>query len=379
MELEENKVLIVDDTPANIEVLKEILEEQGFNIAVAKNGKQALLYAPKFEPDIILLDIMMPEMDGFETCERLKADDYTKDIPIIFLTAKVETEDVTKGLGLGAVDYVLKPFNHEEVLSRIKTHICLRQSVLKNEQLIKELKDTILLLNEEQRENVAKSEFLSRMSHELRTPMHAILGFSQLLQQSKNVKADDRDLDSVAQILKAGNHLLSLIDNVLDFSQVKTEIQNNYKQISTYEITKDVISSQRSLADKFKIKVVNNIQSEDNLDVKGDPKLLFQILDSFLSNGIQYNKENGSVTFEQDSNEDGFLYISVINTGDKIPDDMLEKIFEPFFRLEAHKKSVDGIGMGLTLAKKFATLMGYSISVNNLADGCCFKLKIPKG
>jgi two-component system, sensor histidine kinase and response regulator len=157
------KILIVDDTPTNIMVLRGILEEQGINIAIAKNGKQALTYAPKFEPDLILLDIMMPEMDGFEACEKLKLDDSTKDIPIVFLTAKVENEDITKGLELGAVDYILKPFHHEEVLSRIKTHIGLRKTVLKNEQLIRELKDTVILLNEEQRDNIAKSEFISRI------------------------------------------------------------------------------------------------------------------------------------------------------------------------------------------------------------------------
>jgi len=120
MPLRNCKVLVVDDTPTNIMVLREILEEQGVNIAIAKNGKQALTYAPKFEPDLILLDIMMPEMDGFETCEKLKLDDSTKDIPIVFLTAKVEKEDITKGLELGAVDYILNPhFPFKNKLSRL--------------------------------------------------------------------------------------------------------------------------------------------------------------------------------------------------------------------------------------------------------------------
>jgi two-component system sensor histidine kinase/response regulator len=377
MPLKNCKVLVVDDTPTNIMVLREILEEQGINIAIAKNGKQALTYAPKFEPDLILLDIMMPEMDGFETCEKLKLDDSTKDIPIVFLTAKVEKEDITKGFELGAVDYILKPFHHEEVLSRIKTHIGLRKSVLKNEQLIKELKDTILLLNEEQRENVAKSEFMSRMSHELRTPMHAILGFSQLLKQSKKIQDDNRDLESVAEILKAGNHLLTLIDNILDFSKIEVDkLQSNLKKVSLSEITKDVIASRHSMVSSSKIKVINNIQN-DKTEVNGDSKLLYQILDAFLTNGIKYNKECGVVTFEQNLKEDGNLYLSVINTGDNISEDMFEKIFEPFFRLEIHKNSVDGIGMGLTLAKKFAELMGFTISVNNIPNGCCFNLIIP--
>ncbi len=372
-----NKVLIVDDTPANINVLRDMLEHNGYQIAAAKNGKQALTFAPKFRPNLILLDIMMPEMDGFEACRRLKLDESTKDIPIIFLSAKVEKEDVFQGFELGAVDYILKPFHLEEVLSRIKTHISLRQTILKNEQLIDELKSTVHLLNETQKESSAKSEFIYRMSHELRTPMHAILGFSQLLEQSKSVKEHRNDRESVAEVLKAGKHLLSLINNVLELSQTKSS-KNNFEKVFLFEIVENAIAPRYSLADSSKVKIINNLRKENKCSVKGDPKLLHQTVDSLLTNAINYNKEGGAVTFEQSLNEEGTVCLSVINTGENIPEDMLESIFEPFFRLEAHKNLVDGIGMGLTLAKKFIELMGGTISVNNLPDGCCFNLKLNK-
>lgn len=371
------KILIIEDTPDNIDILTNILKDKKFQIAVAINGEQGLNYVSQFQPDLILLDVIMPVMDGFETCKRLKSDSLTKDIPVIFLTAKAEKVDVIKGFELGAVDYITKPFQYSEVLARINIHSKLRQTINKNENLIKELKDTISLLNEEQRENIAKSEFMSRMSHELRTPMHAILGFSQLLKQSKRIQDDDKDLESVAEILKAGNHLLNLIDNILDFSQLETDkFQRDLKKVSLSEIAKDVIVSRQSLANSFKIKVINNIQN-NKADVKGDPKLLYQILETFLTNGIKYNKEGGTVTFEQNINGDGVLNLSIINTGDNISEDMLGKIFEPFFRLEIHKNSIDGIGMGLTLAKKFAELMNFTVSAKNIPGGCCFNLKIP--
>ena len=121
------RVLIVDDTVQNIQVLGTVLREQNYQINVAQNGLQALESVEKVRPDLILLDVMMPEMDGFEACKRLKANDETKDIPIIFLTAKVETEDVVHGFDLGAVDYVTKPFNATELLARVHTHLELQR------------------------------------------------------------------------------------------------------------------------------------------------------------------------------------------------------------------------------------------------------------
>jgi two-component system, sensor histidine kinase and response regulator len=372
------KVLIVDDTPANIDVLHNILNEQGFQIAVALSGEQGLSYAPQFNPDLILLDIMMPGIDGFETCKKLKSNKPTKDIPVIFLTAKADSEDIVKGFKLGAVDYITKPFQHDEVLVRIETHSKLRQTTKKNEQLIKDLKEAISLLNEAQKENIAKSEFMSRMSHELRTPMHAILGFSQLLEQSKKIQEHDKDRESVIEILKAGKHLLSLINNVLDFSQIEIDAyRNNLKKVCLFESVKNVIISHYPLADLLKIKIVNNISEDNKTDVNGDPKLLHQILEIFLKNAIKYNKESGTVTIEQNISEDGDLSLSVINTGENIPEDMLKKVFEPFFRLETHKNSIDGIGMGLALAKKFAELIGGTVSAKNLPNGCSFNLKMP--
>lgn len=372
------KVLIVDDTPANIDILHNILNDQGFQIAVALNGEQGLSYVPQFNPDLILLDIMMPGIDGFETCKRLKSNEPTKDIPVIFLTAKTESEDIVKGFKLGAVDYITKPFQHEEVLARIETHSNLRQTTKKNERLIEELKEAISLLNEAQKENIVQSEFMSRMSHELRTPMHAILGFSQLLEQSKNIQENDNNRESVTEILKAGKHLLSLINNILDFSQIEIDAyKNNLKEVCLLEIAKNAIISLYPLADQLKIKIVNNISKDNKTNVNGDPKLLHQILEIFLKNAIKYNKENGTVTIEQNRSEDGTLSLSVINTGENIPEDKLKKVFEPFFRLENHKNSTDGIGMGLALAKKFAELMGGIVSAKNLPNGCSFNLKMP--
>ncbi|MFC1563956.1 response regulator [candidate division KSB1 bacterium] len=138
---EEARILIVDDTQKNIQVLGAILKKEKYQINVAMNGLQALKQVEKVHPDLILLDVMMPELDGFETCKRLKADPETKDIPVIFLTAKVEVEDIVKGFELGAVDYVTKPFNHTELLARVDTHLQLKLAREQIEKYADELKE----------------------------------------------------------------------------------------------------------------------------------------------------------------------------------------------------------------------------------------------
>nr|MBC8284680.1 response regulator [Nitrospinota bacterium] len=133
------KILLVDDIPQNVEVLLQTLKMRDYQISVATNGVKALELAPKLQPDLILLDIMMPEMNGIETCRRLKADELTRDIPVIFVTAKTEIEDVVKGFKVGGVDYLTKPFRLEEVLVRVETHLKLRKLVKDKDDLISEL------------------------------------------------------------------------------------------------------------------------------------------------------------------------------------------------------------------------------------------------
>ncbi len=130
------RILVVDDTPANIQTLAAVLKQKGYEISVATNGKQALEVLGKLRPDLILLDVMMPEMDGFETCARIKASPEWRDLPIIFLTAKTETADIVKGFELGAVDYVAKPFNSHELLARVNTHLTIDRLARENERLL---------------------------------------------------------------------------------------------------------------------------------------------------------------------------------------------------------------------------------------------------
>ena len=185
MNLNQNKVLVVDDNPNTLSLLFDALEEAKFKVLIAEDGKSVLKRIKYLKPDIILLDVMMPEMDGFETCQHLKANEYSKNIPIIFMTALTDTVDKVKGFKIGAVDYITKPIQIDEVLVRLKTHLTVHnlqnQLIQQNEELkkSKELAESA---------NHAKSAFLANMSHELRTPLNGILGYAQILKREQTVK-----------------------------------------------------------------------------------------------------------------------------------------------------------------------------------------------
>ena len=171
------KILIVDDTPVNIEVLHKTLEPEGYAISIATHGKMALEIAPHLDPDLILLDIMMPDIDGYETCRRLKENERTRDIPVIFISAKGELNDIVEGFNLGGVDYITKPIRREEVLSRVKTHAhlnCFKKLQEKRIQELEHRNDKLEELDE------IKNRFLGTAVHDLKNPLCSIKGFSEL-------------------------------------------------------------------------------------------------------------------------------------------------------------------------------------------------------
>ncbi len=390
--IEELKVMIVDDNPSNINVLKDTLEPLRLNISMALNGKSAVDITPQVQPDLILLDIMMPEMNGFEVCRHLKADPSTKNIPIIFVTAKNMPEDIEKGFALGGSDYVLKPFCLTEIQARVKSQLTLRKLLLQKESWLRQLEKAKLQLEEQvlertthlqeakeeaEKANQAKSEFISRMNHELRTPMNAILGFSQLMEMNLGSNQDELNQKAqLGQIRKAGNHLLTLINEILDLSSIES---------GKTKITKEKVKLHSLMEEKI-IPLVNSQAQDKNIiiinqtefSVSCDPFRLTQIMLNLMTNAIKYNKDQGSITLSSHQTSNGMICISVTDTGQGIPKENLETVFTPFYRLEKNDPNVEGAGIGLTITKRLVELMGGKISVDSVPDqGTCFKIELP--
>ncbi len=212
MEPSENKpvILVVDDTPANIQILQEILTPS-YKVKVATNGEKALRLAKGDDPpDLILLDIMMPGMDGYEVCRILKSEENTRKIPVIFVTAKEETVDEQQGFDVGAVDYITKPVNPPIVASRVAAHLALRQAMVSLEK-----QNELLRENERLRDQVERI-----MRHDLKTPLTAFIGIPGLLKRRKDLPADV--LETIAMMEKSGYRMLEMINRSMDLYRMET-------------------------------------------------------------------------------------------------------------------------------------------------------------
>ncbi|ETR73361.1 MAG: sensory transduction histidine kinase [Candidatus Magnetoglobus multicellularis str. Araruama] len=204
-------VLVVDDTPTNLSVLLDYLNRSGFKTLIAQDGEGALEQADFANPDIILLDIMMPGIDGFETCKRLKANDTTKDIPVIFMTALSDTVDKVKGFQYGAVDYITKPFQQEEVLMRITTHLTIQHQ----KKALNDLNQKLMA------SNATKDKFFSIIAHDMRSAFTPMVGYSDLLMRA----ASDQKSEKLSKYAKNMQIMIDnahkLFKNLLDWARIQ--------------------------------------------------------------------------------------------------------------------------------------------------------------
>lgn len=295
--MKKNRILIVDDVPDNIKVLQAILSVNSYETHSALSGKDAIMLCVEHSFDLILLDIMMPEMDGYEVCKYLKSKDKTKDIPVIFLTAKIDEEAIIKGFKIGAQDYVTKPFNTQELIARVKTHLDLKQ---KNEALkfmnlqleervaerTMELADSNKSLEEANHQLLtledSKNDFLSLMSTELREPLNGIVGFADMLEYSIKNKTHLRYVKFIKQACEKliGVSDIALLLSALRFDRYEMKIQG----IPAHDVVKESVDKLRPLITERKIKL--KISIPKNFIIRGDERLLVICMEKILENAI---------------------------------------------------------------------------------------------
>ncbi len=360
-------VLVVDDHPENLKMLGSILKQNDCMLAFATNGAKALNSIKQRPPDLILLDIMMPGMNGFEVCQQLKQNVATKDIPVIFLSAKTEKENVIHGLELGAVDYVTKPFNHKELITRVNTHLELKAAKEELKQTIEQLKQAYQAA---EAANRTKNAFLASMSHELRTPLNGILGYTQLFRQDNCLNAEQQQ--GIEIIHRCGEYLLTLINDILELSKIEAghlELNpNDFSLKALLDSTTELFqlhAQQKNIA--FNYQRLSPIPQR----VHADEKRLRQIIISLLSNAVKFTK-HGGVTF-QVTYLDGKIRFQVEDTGIGIAPEELEHIFKPFLQIGDPNHKEPGSGLGLAITKQLVEIMGSELQVEStLGQGSTF-------
>ncbi|MDX2254063.1 MAG: hybrid sensor histidine kinase/response regulator [Pseudanabaenaceae cyanobacterium bins.39] len=347
-------VLVVDDNPTNLGVLVTLLRHVGLRVLVATDGESAIEQVAYTQPDLILLDVMMPGIDGFETCQRLKSNPQTASIPIIFMTALSETVDKVRGLSLGAVDYVTKPFEHEEVLARIRTHITLaqqRQTI--EEQNIALLKE----VSDRQRAEQALTIFLHAVSHDLRNPVTGLLMVLDHL--SKQSSEQEGQILVERQILKrmqhSGERQLALINSLLE-SHINDihGIPLDRQPIAIADVIQEAISDLQGLLEQEDTQVKIQL-SLDLPTVYADRIHIYRVFQNLIANAIKHNPPHLHLTISAQVTPENMLLCAVADNGVGMTSEQSANLFE-LYAQGRHQNKLNrqslSLGLGLYICRQ---------------------------
>lgn len=377
-------ILIVDDTPVNVAVLAEHLVGQGFSVMVAQDGEEGIeraLFAP---PDLILLDVMMPGIGGFETCRKLKSLDATKDIPVIFMTALSDIGDKIAAYKLGGVDYVTKPFHAEEVLARINTHLSLqamrRQLLAQNRQLQQEITvrqkaETVLAQRSQElvRSNAELEQLAYVASHDLQEPLRMVASYVQLLEQRYGGKLDAEAHEFIGFAVDGVKRMQALIDDLLTYSRVGTKAKP-LQATHCNAVLKTVLQALRLAIEESGAQ----IQCAAMPAVQGDAAQLTQLFQNLLANAIKFRGAQAPLIEVRVEPEDEFWRFEVKDNGIGIAPEYFDRIFVMFQRLH-NRTRYPGTGIGLAICKKIVERHGGRIWVESEpGQGSIFKFTLPQ-
>lgn len=342
----QKKILIVDDNPANIEVLYLHLEHVGYTVLVSDDGYEALNVAPQTQPDLIILDVMMPGINGFEVAAKLKATPATTNIPIIFMTALTDIANKIKGFDAGGVDYITKPFQYREVLARVQTQLTLHQQQEELEARARKL----------QEQNEDLDAFAHTVAHDLKNPLQIILTYTELLQQVETFSPKGKIFTD------------TIIDTTLKMNNIIEELQRlawirkdkiNITPVHMHEQIEQALSRLQIMVNTYKPAIEI---AEEFPTAQGYGPWVEEVWMNYLSNGMKYGGTPLKLAIGSEDQGDGYMRYWVRDNGYGIPVEEHARVFEKSIQL--NRKSNDGYGLGLSITKRIIEKLGGKVGIN---------------
>ena len=374
-------ILIVDDNPQNLQVLAKILQENNYEIEFATNGEAALKWLKDRKFDLILLDINMPGMNGFEVCMKMRSNPDLNNMPVIFLSADTDRESILKGFDLGAQDYVTKPFDSRELLARVRTHLALKDSLGKLENLNRSLEEKVTERTQQLKEanekleasNIklldldrAKTEFLHLVSHEIRTPLNGILGPMELLKDTPNA----HEISDLIEILDMSVKRLERFSiDALLITRLKTK-QSDIKKdkINLQALIDEVLEDgkEKFLPANIHIKRIGKLSTGL---IEGEAELIKKCIDEILDNAVHFSPVNASIEINTYTKGQSVI-CEISDNGKGFGKDIINKVFELFVTGDDYNDNK--IGIGLPIAKMIMEGHGGIIIIGNNPNGGAF-------
>jgi len=370
-------ILVVDDNDRNRDMLSRRLGKQGYDVAVAENGREALEAVRTRPFDMVLLDIMMPEMDGYEVLQQLKSDEALSHIPVIMISALDEVESVVRCIEMGAEDYLPKPFNPTLLKARIGA--CLEKKHVRDlaHRFTCELQENYKRLQELEKQ---RDDLTHMIVHDLRTPLASVIAGMQTMEMVGDLNEDQQEMAGIA--ISGGETLLGMINDLLDVEKLESgSMQLEYSTLNASELIAGAAGQVTSLCEGKKLTLLREI-APDLPPFQGDGSKLLRVLVNLLGNAIKFTPSGGTLTAAAKLGEDeDSLVFSVSDTGEGIPPEAFERIFEKFGQVESRQGGrMMSTGLGLTFCKLAIEAHGGHIGVESVpGEGSTFSFMIPLG
>ena len=366
-------LLVVDDTPAHLQLLSAMLLQRGYRVRTAAGGQLALQAVQQEKPDLILLDINMPDLNGYEVCERLKADAALREIPVLFISALGETRDKLKAFAAGGVDYVTKPFQFKEVAARVETHLRLRRLQLELEHRNRQLQEN---LDQLRKLETLRDNLTHMMVHDMRSPLVGITGnLEYLTPHCAALPAEDRD--SLRDATSSARRLIDMVSSLLDVSRLEAgKMPINHVLCDLRRLAQETVQRLSGFLQQHPVTIA---ASPAQVQVRGDNALIQRVLVNLLGNAAKFSPVDSPIQISFQAQPDS-LKVMVCDSGPGIPSEYHVKIFEKFGQVEALRQNqLSSSGLGLTFCKLAVEAHGGGIGVESApGHGSIFWFTLPR-